>query len=81
MLLSAAQIERQLVWKIGAQLRPGRSNVGTTVASQFMDGLGPAALQPRAGDEWASSGYLAWVSRSEVSVVVNNYRNYGTMPA
>lgn len=56
-LSSAVQIERQLAWKIGAQLRPGRSSVGATVASRFIDELGPTAPQPRIGDEWAASGH------------------------
>ena len=56
-LSSAAQMERQLAWKIGAQIRPGRSNVGVTVASQFIDELGPTAPAPRRGDEWTESGY------------------------
>ena len=56
-LSSAARMERQLAWKIGAQLQPGRSNVGTTIASQFIDELGPTAPASRTGDEWTASGY------------------------
>jgi superfamily I DNA/RNA helicase len=56
-LSSAARMERQLAWKIGAQLQPGRSNVGTTIASQFIDELGPTAPASRRGDEWADTGY------------------------
>jgi superfamily I DNA/RNA helicase len=56
-LSSAARMERQMAWKIGAQLQPGRSNVGTTIASQFIDELGPTAPAPRRGDDWAAAGY------------------------
>lgn len=56
-LSSAARMERQLAWKIGAQLQPGRSNVGATIASQFIDELGPTAPASRTGDEWTASGY------------------------
>jgi superfamily I DNA/RNA helicase len=56
-LSSAARMERQLAWKIGALLQPGRSNVGTTIASQFIDELGPTAPAPRRGEQWAASGY------------------------
>ncbi len=56
-LSSVSRMERQLAWKIGAQLRPGRSSVGATVASQFIDELGPAAPTSRRGDEWTTAGY------------------------
>ena len=56
-LSSVLRMERQLAWKIGAQLQPGRSNVGTTIASQFIDELGPTAPASRRGDEWADTGY------------------------
>ena len=56
-LSSAARMERELAWKIGAQLQPGRSNVGTTIASLFIDELGPTAPAPRRGKEWADTGY------------------------
>lgn len=56
-LSSAARMERQLAWKIGAQLHRGRSNVGATIASQFIDELGPTAPAPRRGNDWAAAGY------------------------
>lgn len=56
-LSSAARMERQLAWKIGALLQPGRSNVGTTVASQFIHELGPLSPASRRGDEWSASRY------------------------
>ncbi len=46
-LSSAVRMERQLAWKIGARLRPGRSRVGATMASQFIDELGPTAPAAR----------------------------------
>lgn len=56
-LSSAVRMERQLAWKIRAQLRRGASNVGTTVASQFIDELGSTAPAARGGGEWAEAGY------------------------
>lgn len=56
-LSSAARMERQLAWKIGAQLQPGHSNMGKTIASQFFSELGPTAPAPRNGNEWANTGY------------------------
>lgn len=54
---SAARMERKLAWKIGARLRPGRSRVGATIASQFVDELGPTAPAARSGQEWAATAY------------------------
>lgn len=56
-LSSAMRMERELAWRIGAQLRPGRSNVGSTIASQFIDELGPMAPAALRGEEWASAKY------------------------
>lgn len=56
-LSSAARMERKLAWKIGAQLRPGRWNLGITIASQFIDELGPTAPASRRGEEWANAGF------------------------
>ena len=56
-LSSAARMERQLAWKIGARLQPGRSAAGNTIASRFLDELGPTAPAPRTGDQWIASGY------------------------
>jgi len=55
-LSSAARIQRQLAWKIGAKLQPGRSATGNTIASQFLDELGPTAPAPQRGDQWVASG-------------------------
>jgi len=56
-LSSAARMERQLAWKIGARVHAGRSALGNTIASRFLDELGSTAPAPRAGDDWAASGY------------------------
>ena len=56
-LSSAVRMERQLAWKIGARLRAGRSRVGATIASQFIDELGPTAPTARSGQEWAAAAY------------------------
>lgn len=56
-LSSAARMERQLAWKIGAKLQPGRSQIGKTIASRFLDELGPTAPAPQTGDQWMASGY------------------------
>ena len=56
-LSSAVRMQRQLAWKIGVQLQPGRSTTGTTITSQFIDELGPTAPDPRSGDKWIASGY------------------------
>ncbi len=56
-LSSVARMERQLAWKIGAQLLPGRSSVGTTNTSQFIGELGPSAPTPKSGETWAAEGY------------------------
>jgi len=56
-LSSAARLERKLAWKIGARLQPGRSAIGNTIGSRFLDELGPTAPAPRTGDQWIASGY------------------------
>lgn len=56
-LSSVAGLERKLAWKIGAQLSAGRGRVGNTIASQFIDELGPTAPTTRNGHAWAQAGY------------------------
>jgi DNA helicase-2/ATP-dependent DNA helicase PcrA len=56
-LSSAARMARQLAWKIGAKVQPGKSATGNTIASRFLDELGPTAPAPRTGDQWVASGY------------------------
>lgn len=55
-LSSAVRMERKLAWKIGAQLHPG-PNVGTTIASQFIDELGPNAPAACSSQVWVKAGY------------------------
>jgi superfamily I DNA/RNA helicase len=57
LLSSAARMERQLAWKIGAKLQPGKSAIGNSIASRFLDELGPTAPAPRTGDQWIASWY------------------------
>lgn len=56
-LSSAARMQRQLAWRIRARLQPGRSVEGNTIASRFLDELGPTAPAPRKGNQWIASGY------------------------
>jgi superfamily I DNA/RNA helicase len=56
-LSSAVRMGRKLAWKIGARLQPGKAATGNTIASQFLDELGPTAPAPRTGDHWIASGY------------------------
>lgn len=56
-LSSATRMHRQLAWKIGAHVSPGRSPVGRTIASQFIHELGSTAPAPRNGTEWTAAGY------------------------
>lgn len=57
-LSSARRMEQQLAWRIGAQVRRGIPGVGITIASQFLDELGPTKPDARRGDEWAGAGYV-----------------------
>jgi superfamily I DNA/RNA helicase len=56
-LSSAIAMERKFAWKIGAKLMAGRSAMGSTISSRFLDELGPSAPVPRVGDEWEAAGY------------------------
>lgn len=57
-LSSIARMERQLAHRIGAQLSAGGGLFGNTIASQFIDELGPVAPVTRRGDRWADAGYM-----------------------
>jgi len=54
---SAIRLDRELAWKIGAQLQRGRSRVGLAIASQFFDELGPSAPEPLNGQHWQEGSY------------------------
>lgn len=56
-LSSALRLERKLAWKIDARLRPGSTAVGNTIASQFLDELGPSAPAPLSGQQSQVSNY------------------------
>jgi DNA helicase-2/ATP-dependent DNA helicase PcrA len=49
---SANQMARDFAWKIGARVAPGRSAHARTVASQFLDELGPNAPIAIQGQNW-----------------------------
>jgi len=54
---SALRMARQFAWKIGARVVPRRGPIARTLASQFIDELGPKAPRARRGTEWAAAGY------------------------
>jgi DNA helicase II / ATP-dependent DNA helicase PcrA len=56
---SAINMHRDLAWKIGAKVVAGRGPVAGTVASQFLDELGPQAPRAKRGMDWAKGGYTA----------------------
>jgi superfamily I DNA/RNA helicase len=49
---SATQMARNFAWKIGARVAPGHSQYARTVASQFLDELGPSAPTAIQGQNW-----------------------------
>ena len=57
-LSSVIRMERKLAWKIGAQLKPGQSSVGATIASRFIHELGPSAPLPLSGQQWKACKYM-----------------------
>lgn len=54
---SFARIPRQLAWTMRALVVPGPGPNGLTVASQFLDELGPGAPAAKRGSSWAQGGY------------------------
>jgi DNA helicase II / ATP-dependent DNA helicase PcrA len=54
---STASMPRKCAWKIGARVAPGRSAMAPTIASQFIDELGPGAPVTKRGSGWARTGY------------------------
>ena len=55
---STVQMPRKVAWKMGARVAPGRGANAGTIASQFMDELGPDAPAPKRGRVWAHGGYV-----------------------
>ncbi len=55
---STVRMPRKFAWKIGARVAPGYGATGTTVASQFIDELGPDAPASKRGSVWAEEIYV-----------------------
>jgi DNA helicase II / ATP-dependent DNA helicase PcrA len=56
-LSSSLQLERDSAWRIGARVRRGGGQLANTVASQFLQELGPAAPHPVLGAAWMNGDY------------------------
>ncbi len=54
---SVSRMARQFAWKIGAKVVPGGGPTAPTVASQFIDELGPDAPNAKSGAAWIASGF------------------------
>ncbi len=55
---STVRMRRKFAWKIGARVASGIGAIATTVASQFIDELGPDAPASKRGSDWAQNGYV-----------------------
>ena len=58
-LSSTVSLDRQLAWKIGAQLGSGAGRIGRTIASPFIDQLGPSAPNAVSGQRWQTANYIS----------------------
>ncbi|MGI8836531.1 MAG: ATP-dependent helicase [Pyrinomonadaceae bacterium] len=56
-LSSAIQLERDLAWRIGAQVRRGGGPLANAIASRFLQELGTGAPQPLLGANWRDANY------------------------
>ena len=54
---SVVRMSRKFAWKIGARVFSGRGAFAATVASQFIDELGPGAPAAKKGVDWVQGGY------------------------
>src|SRR5262249_55730658 len=54
---SVMSMSRDFAWKIGARVARGPEADAPTIASQFIDELGPNAPASKRGAAWAQSGY------------------------
>jgi superfamily I DNA/RNA helicase len=54
---SVSSMERKLAHKLGARLAFGHGSTGLTIASQFLDELGPQAPIAVRGQDWAAGGF------------------------
>ena len=57
-LSSVCFMPRNLAGKMLLDLQGNHPGYGETITSQFIHELGPYSPTPRAGDEWAASGYV-----------------------
>ncbi|MGE5609483.1 MAG: ATP-dependent helicase [Bacillota bacterium] len=55
---SITQVPRALAYRIGAIVRPGRTPDAPTIASPFLDELGPTRPAPRRGQAWIAGGFV-----------------------
>ena len=55
---SFARIPRQLAWKLRALVVRGRGDIAPTIASPFINELGPQAPASKRGSNWAQGKYL-----------------------
>ena len=54
---STVRMPRKFAWRIGARVAPGRGAIAPTVASQFVNELGPDAPASKRGSDWVRGGY------------------------
>lgn len=54
---SSVRMARKFAYKIGARVTSGHGAIAATIASQFIDELGPGAPAAKRGSVWAESGY------------------------
>jgi DNA helicase II / ATP-dependent DNA helicase PcrA len=54
---SVSSMERKFAHKLGARLAFGHEPTGRTIASQFLDELGPGAPVSVRGQDWAAAGF------------------------
>ena len=54
---SVSRMTRKFAWKIGARVVAGQGSSATTIASQFIDELGPKAPDPKSGSDWIASSF------------------------
>jgi superfamily I DNA/RNA helicase len=55
-LSSVIALEKRIAYKMGAQVR-GRGLVGSTIATRFINDLGPTAPRPITGARWIANGF------------------------
>ena len=55
---SAVRMQRKFAWKIGARVSTGTGATAATIASRFIDELGPSAPAAKRGSTWTQEEYL-----------------------